>query len=112
MLVLEAQKKTINALHASISGKTADAIARKHLATAGFEKEFSHSTGHGVGLQIHESPSLSPLSKDILKTNHIFTVEPGLYFPSWGGVRIEDTILLTPKGPRVLTQSSKKVIEI
>ncbi len=111
-LVLDAQEKTVTALYAGIRGKTADAIARKHLARAGYKKEFAHSTGHGVGLQIHEAPRLSPLSKDILKTNHVFTVEPGLYFPNWGGVRIEDTILLTPKGSRILTQSSKKLIEI
>lgn len=110
--VLDAQEKTIAALHAGMSGKAADAIARKTLARAGFKKEFSHGTGHGVGLQIHESPRLSPLSKDTLNAGNVFTVEPGLYFPGWGGVRIEDTILLTPKGPRLLTRSSKELIEV
>ncbi len=111
-LVRDAQEKTIAALQSGMHGKTADAIARTTLAEAGYKKEFSHGTGHGVGLQIHEAPNLSPFSKDTLKTNHVFTVEPGLYFPSWGGVRIEDTILLTQKGPRILTRSSKKLIEI
>lgn len=110
--VLDAQMKTIDALHAGMHGGAADAIARESLATQGYKKEFSHSTGHGVGLQIHEDPRLSPFSNNILKANHVFTVEPGLYFPKWGGVRIEDTILLTKKGPRLLTQSSKKLIEI
>jgi len=111
-IVLEAQRKTIDALHAGMSGKAADAIARQHLTTAGFKKEFAHGTGHGVGLQIHEAPQLSPLSNDTLHEHHVFTVEPGLYFPKWGGVRIEDTILLTKQGPRMLTRSSKKLIEI
>lgn len=110
--VLDAQEKTITGLHIGMRGNDADTIARKALAGHGYKKEFLHSTGHGVGLQIHENPRLSPLSKDILKANHVFTVEPGLYFPNWGGVRIEDTILLTQKGPRVLTRSSKKLIEI
>lgn len=111
-LVRSAQEKTIKALRVGMRGDKADAIARTALARAGYKKEFSHSTGHGVGLQIHESPRLSPVSNDILKTNHVFTVEPGLYFPNWGGVRIEDTVLLTSKRPRVLTRSSKKLIEI
>ncbi len=110
--VLDAQEKTIAGLRVGMQSKTADAIARGVLAAQGYKKEFSHSTGHGVGLQIHEDPRLSSLSKDLLKANHVFTVEPGLYFPNWGGVRIEDTILLTPKGPRILTRSSKKLIEI
>ncbi|MBI4281744.1 aminopeptidase P family protein [Candidatus Uhrbacteria bacterium] len=111
-LVLDAQEKTIAELHVGMRGNDADAIAREVLAAQGYKKEFAHSTGHGVGLQIHEDPRLSPLTSNVLKKNHVFTVEPGLYFPSWGGVRIEDTILLTAKGPRILTRSSKKLIEI
>lgn len=80
---------------------------------AGYGRAFGHGLGHSVGLEIHEEPRLSPLSKcDQLVENMLVTVEPGIYLPGWGGVRIEDTVLVTADGGKPLTQSSKQLIEI
>ena len=70
---------------------------------------FTHGLGHGVGMDIHEKPSLDPESKDILKENMVFTIEPGAYIPDYGGVRIEDMVLLTKKGKQVLTKFPRRL---
>lgn len=102
-LVCEAQKAAIHAVRPGVSCTFVDAAARDVIAAAGHGEHFGHGTGHGVGLMVHEAPSLSPLSKDRMAIDMVFTVEPGVYVPGWGGVRIEDMVLLTKNGPRVLT---------
>jgi Xaa-Pro aminopeptidase len=72
--------------------------------------DIPHGLGHGVGLQVHEEPRLSPFSEEKLKTNMIVTIEPGVYIPNFGGVRIEDTVLITEKGIEILTKSTKELV--
>lgn len=107
--VLEAQKAGLAALTDGISGKDADKAARDVIEKAGFGAYFGHGTGHGVGVEIHESPNLSPRSKHTLKTGHIVTVEPGIYLPGKFGVRIEDMALITPDGCIDLTECPKEL---
>lgn len=101
-----AVKKIRPGVRASVLDKTARDVARK----LRLHKAFIHSLGHGVGIDIHEGPSLSLRSHDKLKLGMIFTIEPGLYFDGWGGVRIEDTFLLTPAGPKLLTNFPRKLM--
>ncbi len=108
--VLSAQLKGLEVLKAGISGFDADKAARDIIANAGCGKYFGHGTGHGVGLQIHESPRLSPKSKHILEIGDVVTVEPGIYIPDEFGVRIEDMAFITENGFENLTKSSKSLI--
>jgi Xaa-Pro aminopeptidase len=108
-LVQAAQSAAIKAARPGISCKAVDAVARDMIREAGHGEHFGHGTGHGIGLMVHEAPSLSPLSKDTLETNMVFTVEPGVYVPGWGGVRIEDMLLMTPRGPKVLTSLPREI---
>lgn len=106
--VLRAQLVCAEGLRAGMSGQAADALARDALVAAGRGEQYLHGTGHGLGLEIHEHPRIGFYASDnILVPGMVITVEPGAYIPGWGGVRIEDTILLTATGPRVLTQSPK-----
>lgn len=111
-IVLEAGKRTIAALHAGMSGKQADAIARDYITEHGYGEAFGHSTGHGIGLEIHEHPRLSKNSEDILEPDMVVTVEPGIYLPEIGGVRIEDDVRITEHGCEVLTHSPKELISL
>lgn len=90
--VQKAQTAAIDAIHAGASGRQVDAVARRIIREAGFEGRFGHSLGHGTGLCIHESPRLSPRSDDILQADMLVTVEPGIYLPDWGGIRLENQI--------------------
>lgn len=111
--VLGAQLTGLKEIAPGKSGKEVDAPVRKYIADAGYGDYFGHGLGHGVGLEIHELPRLSPLSPTKeLKENMLVTDEPGIYLPGFGGVRIEDTVLVTADGCRPLTQSSKKLIEL
>ena len=103
--VLRAMRTCESGIHGGISGKDADTLARNALED--LAKYYIHGTGHGVGLQIHESPSLSPRASDdeLLPAGSVVTVEPGVYIPGWGGVRIEDCVLVTEDGYEVLTKS-------
>lgn len=105
--VLAAQQAAITQIRAGIKGSDADALARAVLADAGLDEYFGHGLGHGVGLQIHESPRLGRSSEQELQAGMVFSVEPGVYLPDWGGVRIEDLVLLTDDGCTVLSQSPK-----
>ncbi len=112
-IVLEAQERAIRNLRAGLTSKQADAPARETIAQAGYKKNFGHGTGHGLGLDVHESPRLSPLGKDRLQAGNVVTIEPGIYLPGWGGVRIEDVAVVEEQGCRVLTGApKKKLIEV
>ena len=110
--VLKAMKTCEAGLHAGISSRDADALARNVLETAGLAEYYIHSTGHGVGLQVHEGPNLSqrvPEDK-LLPAGAVVTIEPGVYIPGWGGARIEDCGLITQNGLEVLTQSPAQLV--
>lgn len=108
--VLEAQEAAERAIHDGMPGVDADAVARNIIYSAGYEGQFGHGLGHGVGLAIHEKPRASVTSTDILTPGTIVTVEPGIYSPEWGGVRIEDMVVVTEGGCRVLTTSPKQPV--
>jgi Xaa-Pro aminopeptidase len=107
-VVLKAQLRGIAAIRPGVTGKQVDAAARSVIEKAGYGKQFGHGLGHGIGLDIHEGTRLSPVSKDVLKPGMVITVEPGIYIPGWGGVRIEDDILVTRDGHEVLTSVPKQ----
>jgi Xaa-Pro aminopeptidase len=105
-LVRQAQARAEKGIKAGMNSREADALAREVITQAGYGEAFGHSLGHGVGLAVHEAPSLSP-HKDRateLKPGSIVTVEPGIYLPDWGGVRLEDMVLVRSEGAEVLTR--------
>lgn len=105
--VLAAQRAGVRAVSAGGEAAAVDAACRESLAAAGYGEVFLHSTGHGVGLEIHEAPALAPGSADILPAGSVVTVEPGAYLHDRGGARIEDTVVVTDRGARLLTKSTK-----
>ncbi|MBI5234719.1 MAG: aminopeptidase P family protein [Deltaproteobacteria bacterium] len=105
--VAAAQEAAIKAIRPGATAKDVDAAARAYITDAGYGEYFGHGTGHGVGLDVHERPVLSPHSKDILTQGMVVTVEPGIYIPGWGGVRIEDMVLVTADGFEALTNAAK-----
>jgi len=105
--VLSAQRRALSEIRAAMSGREADAIAREALSAAGFGDQFLHGLGHGVGLNIHEFPSLGKDSHDTLEPGHVITIEPGVYFEGWGGIRIEDLCVVTPTGLDILSAAPK-----
>jgi Xaa-Pro aminopeptidase len=106
-LVLNAQQAALDAIRPGISGKEADAAARDVIAAGGSGEAFFHGLGHGVGLLIHEAPSLGQASEDMLQPGQIVTIEPGVYFDGWGGIRIEDLAVVTESGIEILSNSPK-----
>ena len=110
-ILLKAHHEAAKALRPGISGSEVDAIARKVIADSGYGKNFLHGLGHGLGLEVHESPRLSPTSKDILQIGDVVTVEPGIYIEGWGGLRIEDDYLITEEGAECLTVNDNQSIE-
>jgi len=115
--VLDAQTKAIENLkssiinHKSITGSEIDKIAREHIISKKFPT-IPHSLGHGIGLEVHEKPSLSPKSKDEIKIGMVFSIEPGVYIPGFGGVRIEDLIYIGKNGLQILTRANRELIEL
>jgi Xaa-Pro aminopeptidase len=110
-VVLEAQEAVERALRPGMTGKQADSLAREAIARAGYGEAFTHGLGHGIGLEVHEPPWLSQSRGDEpLRSGMVFSVEPGIYLPGWGGVRIEDLVVLEPDGARVLCHSPKSLI--
>ncbi len=103
--VLRAQAAAMESIEPGSECARVDAAARGHIKEKGYGECFGHGLGHGVGLETHEGPVLAPRSKDTLEEGNVVTVEPGIYVPGWGGVRIEDMVLVTAKGRRVLTGS-------
>ena len=108
-LVLEAQRRAIAGIGSGVRMCDVDALARTYLAEAGYGDAFNHGLGHGLGLDVHEPPSLSRRSDEKLKAGMVVTVEPGVYLPRIGGVRIEDDVLVTPAGRRVLSRLSRRL---
>ena len=106
-LVKDAQAAAVAAVRPGISGKDLDAIARDIIAAGGYGDAFGHGLGHGVGLAVHEGPRVSARSEDVLQPGMVVTVEPGIYLEGWGGVRIEDMVLVTETGCEVLTLAPK-----
>ncbi|NJP05621.1 MAG: aminopeptidase P family protein [Chloroflexaceae bacterium] len=106
-VVLDAQEHAITHIYDGIATADADALARDCIEEAGFGESFGHSLGHGVGLNVHEGPRLSARDKKTLHVGMVFSLEPGIYLPDWGGVRIEDLVLLQPTGVAVLSQAPK-----
>ncbi len=102
-VVLQAQQQAIRAVRPGVIARDIDAEARGAIAAAGFGEFFGHGLGHGLGLQVHEGPAVRPNSDTVLEAGMVFTIEPGIYLPDWGGVRIEDDVLVTPDGCEVLT---------
>jgi Xaa-Pro dipeptidase len=109
-IVLEAQKKGVEMARPGMTAKELDTIVRDVIAEYGYGDYFIHSTGHGVGLEIHEWPRVSQMDETVLKPGMVITVEPGIYIPKFGGVRIEDTIVITENGARRLTKTERELI--
>ena len=107
--VKEAQETALTALAPGIEASVVDKITRDVIKLRGYDT-FQHGLGHGVGLEIHESPTLNPNSKDTLEPGMVFSIEPGIYIPAKVGVRIEDLVLMTENGPEILTQTSKELV--
>lgn len=106
-VLLKAQQQAIDKIESGMTGKQADAISRDVIADAGYGQYFMHALGHSTGLEVHEEPRLSQTSEDILLDGMLFTIEPGIYIPGWGGIRIEDMVVLEKGKTRVLTHASK-----
>lgn len=111
-VVLEAQLAGLASVKAGKTGKEVDKVARDIITKAGYGEYFGHSLGHSVGLFIHEKPGLAPSDETVLQAGMIETVEPGIYVPGFGGVRIEDMVLVTEEGCRNLASSPKELIEL
>jgi len=110
-VVLKAQQAAIAQVRPGAVMKDVDAAARAVIANAGHGEAFGHSLGHGIGLAVHELPRLAPDQKRRLAPGMVVTVEPGIYLPGWGGVRIEDDVLVTPDGCEILTSVPKELTD-
>jgi len=109
-VVLNAQLEAISAAKAGIFARDLDAVARNRITNEGYGKYFIHSLGHGLGLQVHELPRVSSVSNVRLVAGSVITIEPGVYIPQFGGIRIEDDVLLKSGGCEVLNSASQKLI--
>jgi len=110
--VLEAQTAARDALRSGVTCGAIDAAARNVLARKGLGRYFVHSTGHGIGLEIHEDPRIARDQKTLLETGNVVTLEPGVYVEGVGGIRIEDDVLVTPRGAEILTTTSREFLEL
>ncbi len=97
---------------ADVAAKTVDGAARAVIDARGFGEYFTHGLGHGVGMEVHELPRVGPRATGHLPAGSVITIEPGIYIPDFGGVRIEDLVVVEPDGARVLTASPKSLIEV
>lgn len=111
-IVLRAQLEALKAIKPGVTGRSVDSTAREIIKKEGYGEYFGHGLGHGVGLAIHEEPRLSLLGETILEPGMVVTDEPGIYIPDFGGVRIEDLVLVTENGAEVLSRSPKELIEL
>ena len=106
-IVLQAQETAIREVRPGMTGEEVDKIARTVIEEAGYGEEFGHGLGHGVGLAVHERPMVVPTSEDVIQNGMVFTIEPGIYISGWGGVRIEDIVVMENNRARILTGSPK-----
>ena len=111
-VVRVANDRAAKGVRAGMSGRDADAIARQYIERAGYGDLFGHSLGHGIGLEVHEAPRLARTAEGALPESAVVTIEPGVYRPGWGGVRIEDDVVLGADGPQILTQFPRELIEL
>jgi Xaa-Pro aminopeptidase len=111
-VVREANVRASGAIRVGMRGMAADAVAREYIDARGLGEAFGHSLGHGIGLEVHEGPRLAKTAEALLVSGAVVTVEPGVYLPGWGGVRIEDDVLITDAGPRVLTSFPRELHEL
>ncbi|MCF7832230.1 MAG: Xaa-Pro peptidase family protein [Candidatus Marinimicrobia bacterium] len=111
-IVLQAQLKALDGIRPGVTGKAVDAIARDYISSKGYGDYFGHGLGHGLSLEIHAEPRLSPTYEKELLLNQVVTVEPGIYIPGWSGVRIEDDVIITKTGHENLTKATKELLEL
>jgi Xaa-Pro aminopeptidase len=111
-VVRGANAAAMAAVHAGMTGRDADAVARSYIERHGLGELFGHSLGHGIGLEIHEAPRVARTNDQPLPSGAVVTIEPGVYRAAWGGVRIEDDVWLGPDGPRVLTDFPRELLEL
>lgn len=109
---LRAEQAGVEAVAPGAEGRAVDAAARRVIEAAGLDELFGHGLGHGVGLEVHEQPRLRPESEDVLAAGEVVTVEPGIYHPSLGGIRIEDLVVVGDDGPAVLTTFTKELVTV
>lgn len=111
-IVLTAQKKGCKAAKPGLACSRLDGVVREVIMKSGYGDNFGHGLGHGIGMIVHDHPTLNPRSTDILREGMVVTIEPGIYIPNWGGVRIEDDVLITASGGQILTKSPKDLLEL
>jgi Xaa-Pro aminopeptidase len=110
--VAQAQARALGGLRAGLKGREGDALARDLITQRGYGDAFGHSLGHGLGLEVHESPRLAATADGVLPAGAVVTVEPGIYLPGWGGIRLEDDVLLTDTGVELLSDNRVELLEI
>lgn len=111
-IVLRSQLAGIKKVKAGVMARDVDEACRKIIRKAGYGKNFGHGTGHGIGFYIHTGPRVGAQSDDKLQVNNVITIEPGIYIAGWGGVRIEDDVVVTRSGGRILNKAEKKLLEL
>jgi Xaa-Pro aminopeptidase len=111
-IVRAAQRRARDGLRVGMTGREADALAREPIAARGYGDAFGHSLGHALGLEVHEAPRLAATADAPLPCGAVVTVEPGIYLPGWGGVRLEDDVYLGPEGPELLSDGRTELIEL
>lgn len=110
--VAAAQSRALKWIRAGVTGRAADALAREVIASRGFGEAFGHSLGHGLGLEVHEAPRLAPTAEGVLLAGAVVTIEPGIYLAGWGGVRLEDDVLLGQDGAQLLSDNRVELLEL
>jgi Xaa-Pro aminopeptidase len=111
-VVRQANELAAGEVRAGLRGREADALARDYIERCGYGEEFGHGLGHGLGIEVHEAPRLARTADGVLSSGAVVTIEPGIYRPGWGGVRIEDDVHLAADGPELLTQFTHELLEL